>query len=99
MEGKPNIRISRRRLPWVPVLLLLLAIGISINIGSSGTALAGRLTDLSAPAAGSHTQDNVGSAPSSPQDHAYMTVDPSLDTFGSLPTNPNSGDTVNTGDR
>src|SRR5436190_5208095 len=32
-----------------------------------------------------------------PQDAGYMTLEGSLDTFGSLPTNPSSGDTVNTG--
>ena len=46
------------------------------------------------------TQGPVGaasSAPQSPQDDAFMTLEGSLTDFGSLAANPNSGDTVNTG--
>ena len=82
------LRTRRRHLLWLPVLLLLLAIGISINTG--GTALAGRLTDLSAPApaanaipdAKSQPQDGNANAPSSPQNHAYMTLEGSSTDFG-----------------
>src|SRR5438477_7809634 len=102
MQDNPSFRARRRPVPRPPLLpLLLVAIAFGIT---SGSALAGRLTDMPAPnvpAAGNagQTPDKSNTAPSSPLDHAFMTIEGSLTDFGSLPVNPNSGDAVTTGDR
>src|SRR5437762_4874030 len=102
MQDNPSFRARRRpmpRLPLLPLLLVAIAFGIT-----SGSALAGRLTDMPAPNVpdarnAGQTPDKSNAAPSSPLDHAFMTIEGSTTDFGSLPVNPNSGDVVTTGDR
>src|SRR6476646_7131847 len=99
MNERRNGHIHRGHLLSLLILVLLLGL-------SAGTAFAGKLTDTTAglpkaSSAGSGVSSvpNGKSAPARPQGDAYMTIDGSQDILGSIPVNPNSGDTVTTGDR
>src|SRR5437016_2177884 len=81
-------------------LVALLALLFAMGLTAQG-AFAGRLTDTAAglpKAAPPASSSGVASVPGRPQGDAFMTIDPSVDTFGNLgPINPSSGDTVGTG--
>src|SRR5438132_1085225 len=99
----------------LPVVALLFALGIaapgalagrlSDTTASSAKAPPGSSSGVSGVQGGGARSGGAPSVPDSksgklvPQGDAFMTIDPSVDTFGSLGTNPSSGDTVNTGDR
>src|SRR5437762_590797 len=92
------------RVRWWQLLLALLI--MSLTVLFTGHSLAGRLTDLprvpvnnSSALQSARYNPDAKSAPSRPLDDAFLDLTGSLDTFGTLGTNPNSGDTVNTGDR
>src|SRR6476620_5818621 len=96
------------------VLLFLCGFAVLVTLPGSGQrASAGKLAGsfdgdstsngaaLGAPVGGSGPGPGVVSRGKGdePNSHAYVSLNPSLTSFGNLPTNPSSGDTIHTGDR
>jgi hypothetical protein len=95
MRNRRHTLTVRQRLPRL-LAWLLFAIGLSTTL--TGTALAGTAAKALSPQSSVLSPGRIA-GPSRPLDAAYLSLDPSTTDFGNLPTNPGSGDTVNTGDR
>src|SRR5438552_615689 len=101
-RGDRSLQLPAKWRRVIPILAFLIILALTARAGAANGAPtaggqwagAGGETLL---ATGDDRQ-RTAAGPLAPQDDGYMTLDGSLDTFGSLPANPNSGDTLNTGD-